>query len=83
MFADDVCVINVRVINGVHSFDEAAALPPASPCCVTFAQGRVSAVGGTPAGSPALVIDGSGLFLLPGLIDLQLNDFAWFDKVPL
>ena len=68
--ADSVLVRTVRVPSSGH--DSEAAVD------VWLEAGRVRAVGPnlSQVGRPE-VIDGNGLWLLPGWIDLQVNDCAW------
>jgi N-acetylglucosamine-6-phosphate deacetylase len=63
-------------------------MAPLLPRTVTFQKGRIVRVdevvaGGTPSRrlSPKTrVVDGTGMYLIPGMIDLQLNDMAWFGQ---
>jgi N-acyl-D-aspartate/D-glutamate deacylase len=82
LYAHNVIIRNVKVVNGVHTLEEAATLTPLRECTVSFANGRVVDVGdNVDRVAGATVVDGSDMYLIPGLIDLQLNDMAWFDKV--
>lgn len=46
---------------------------------VIFHKGRVVSVESSSGVSPKnTVVDGTGMYLIPGLVDLQLNDMAWF-----
>lgn len=47
---------------------------------VTFHKGRIVRVDGNKASPKSAVYDGTGMYLIPGMIDMQLNDMAWFGK---
>ncbi len=75
-FADRVAIRNCTVVNGAASFEElpAAATGPQD----VFLQDGLFAT--QQAEGPVMEVDGTGCYLIPGLIDLQLNDMEHLDK---
>lgn len=61
-----VVIRNVTIID----VEAGRALPPAD---VYLNGGRISAIGDPPAARPASVIDGAGLYLIPGLFDAHVH----------
>lgn len=77
LFGDNVVVRNATVVNGVDSFDQLPLsenfLQP-SPH-VFFSGGRFAETLPIGSNDPVTEIDGTGLYLIPGFVDLQVNDF--------
>jgi hypothetical protein len=57
-------ISNVRFFNGVHF---------TAPTTVTLADGHIIHVGAGPVAKSSVMIDGSGKFLIPGLIDSHIH----------
>jgi N-acetylglucosamine-6-phosphate deacetylase len=77
------------VLAGALVVDPAAAAPPERTGTVRFRDGRIASAAldgqaGEPAGELAstagVVVDCSGAYLLPGWIDVQLNDIEWLAR---
>jgi N-acetylglucosamine-6-phosphate deacetylase len=80
LFADNVVIRNVTVVNGAASLEEAGAAGAAGAPRDVVLRGGVFAEDEEAAPAGAREVDGTGCFLIPGLIDLQLNDMEHLDK---
>ena len=79
-WGDNVVIRNVTVVNAARSLDGIANFPEsAAPRDVWLRDGLIVS-GGKDDQEGLLEVDGTGLFLVPGLIDLQLNDMEHLDK---
>jgi N-acetylglucosamine-6-phosphate deacetylase len=76
VWSGNVTIRNVRVVNGAHSFAELNGVEPVVFEDVFIRDGLFC----EKIEEGGLVVDGSGCFLIPGLIDLQLNDMEHLDK---
>ena len=72
LFGHSVRIDNVTVINGVASLADVPLAVRPAPRSVFMHEGRFVA---RLDHEPRTVVDGTGLVLVPGLIDLQANDF--------
>lgn len=78
LFGHNVLLKNVVVVNGASSFAEAEAVGSSlAPSSIGMLNGKFVPV--QELQNPK-EIDCDGLYLIPGMIDLQLNDMEWLDK---
>ena len=81
LFGDDIAVDNVYIVNGVSSFEKANEDygGDLKRSFVSFEDGLINICDKNDCKAKT-VIDGSECFLIPGFVDLQLNDFLFLDS---